>query len=68
MLDKGAMHQRLIWSTPSRMIEEISAVEIEVDPNKAVMVGQLKSVTPTNGKRIGTVTKSLAEEGVIMLD
>ena len=46
MPDKGATHQRVKCSTPIRMIEGISAVEVEVDPNKSVMVGRLKSVTP----------------------
>ena len=68
MPNKGATHQRVKCSTPSRMIEEISVVEIEVDSDKAVMVGRLKSVTPTNGKRIGMVPESLAEGGVITPD
>ena len=65
MPDKGATHQRVKCSTPSQMIEGVSVVEIEADPDKVVMVGRLKSVTPTNGKRIGTVPESLAEGGVI---
>ena len=65
---KGATHQRVKCSTPSWMIEEISAVEIEVDSDKAVMIGRLKSVTPTNGKRTGMVPESLAEGGVITPD
>ena len=68
MPDKGATHQRVKCFTPSRMIEETLAVEIEVDSDKAVMVGRLKSVTPTNGKRTGTVPESLAEGGVITPD
>ena len=68
MPDKGATHQRVKCSTPSRMIEEILAVEIEVDSDKAVMVGRLKSVTPTNGTRTGMVSESLAEGGVITPD
>ena len=51
MPDKGATHQRVKCSTPSRMIEGVSAVEVEVDLDKAVMVGRLKSVIPTNDKR-----------------
>ena len=46
----------------------VSVVEIEVDPDKAVMVVRLKSVTTTNGKRTGKVPESLVEGGVITLD
>ena len=65
---KGATHQRVKCSTPSRMIEEISSVEIEANSNRAVMAGRLKSVTPTNGNRTGMVPESLAEGGVITPD
>ena len=61
MPDKGTMYQRVKCSTPSRKIEEISAVKIEVDSDKAIMVGKLKSVTPTNGKWKRMVPNSLAE-------
>ena len=37
MPDKGAMHQRAKFSTPSRMIEEISAMEKEVDSINVVI-------------------------------
>ena len=47
------------------MIEEISTMEKEVDSDKTVMVGSLKSVTPINGKQTGMVPKSLAEGGVL---
>ena len=68
MSDKGEMHQTVKFSTTSRMIEEISTVEIEVDPDKAIIVRRLKSVTPTNGKRTRMVQESLVEGGVIMPD
>ena len=68
MPHKGATQRRVKFSTPSRMIEGILVVEIEVDPDKVVMVGRLKSVTPTNGWRTGTVQESLAEQGVITPD
>ena len=50
------------------MIEGISAVEIEVDLDKVIMVGRLKSVTPTNGKLTGTIPQSLAKRRVTMLN
>ena len=50
------------------MIEEILAVEIEVDLDKAVIVSRLKSVIPTNVKQTGIVPKSLAEGGLITPD
>ena len=50
------------------MIEEILAVEIEVNSDKAVIAGRLKSITPTNGKRTGMVLESLAEGGAITPD
>ena len=65
MPDNVATHQRVKCSTPSLMIEEISVMEIEVDPNKAVMIGRIKSVTLTNRKQTGTMLEGLAEEGVI---
>ena len=68
MPDKGAMHQRVNFSTPSQMIGEILAVEVEVDSDKAVLDSRLKSVTPTNGKRTGTVPENLAKGGVITPD
>ena len=61
MPDKGTMYQRVKCSTPSRMIEETSSVEIEVNSDKAVMAGRLKGETPTNGKRTGTFPESLVE-------
>ena len=68
MPDNGTTHQRVKYSTPSRMIEGVLLVEIEVDSDKAIMVGRLKSVTPSNGKRTRMVPKSLAEGGVITPD
>ena len=50
------------------MKEETSAVEIEVNSDKAVMAGRLKGETPTNGKRTETVPESLVEGGVITPD
>ena len=50
------------------MIEETSAVEIEVNSDKAVMAGRLKGENSTNGKQTETVPKSLVEGGVITPD
>ena len=58
----------VICSTPSRIIEEILAVETEVVLDKAIMIGGIKGVTPTSGKRTGTGPESLAEGGVITPD
>ena len=52
-------------STHSRMIEEDLAVEIEVGSNEVDMVDRPKSVTPTNGKRTGTIPESSIEGGAI---
>ena len=66
--DKGATRQKVKYSIPNRMIEETLAAEIEVNSDKAVMVGRLKGEIPTNGKRIETVPESSVEGGVIMPD
>ena len=63
MFDKGTMRLMVRCSTHSRMIEEDSVVEIEVGSDEADTVGRPKSVTPTNGKRTGTIPESLVEGG-----
>ena len=68
MTDKGATCRKVKSSTPSRMREGTSVVEIEVNSDKAVMAGRLKDETPTNGKWTGTLPDSLTEGGVITPD
>jgi hypothetical protein len=50
------------------MIEGISVEVIEVALDKVVMIGKIKSVTLTTGKRIEMDPESSAEGGVITLD
>ena len=50
------------------MIEEILVMITEVIPNKVVMIGEIKSITLSNGKRTGMVLESSVEGGVITLD
>ena len=68
MPNKGTTHQKDKCSTPSQMIEEATAAEIEVNSAKAVMAGKPKGEIPTNGKRTKIVPESSEEGGVIKPD
>ena len=68
MADKGATRRKVKCSTPSQMREGTSAVEIEVNADRAVVAGRLKGETPTNGKRTATALESLVEGEVITPD
>ena len=68
MPDKGAMHPMVKCSTPSRMIEEDSVEETEVYSTEGDGVSRPENTTPTNGKTMGTILGTSAEEGAILLD
>ena len=68
MPNKGVMHPMVRCSTPSWMIEEDLAELIEVDSAEGNMVSRLKNATPTNGKTMGTILRSLVEGGAILPD
>ena len=59
--DKGTMRLMVRCSTHSRMIEEDSAMEIEVGSDEADTVRRPKSVTSINGKQTKIVPESSAE-------
>ena len=59
MCVRGATRQKAKCSTLNQRIEEISAAETEDNPDRAGIIGTLKSVITANGKR----TEEISEEG-----
>ena len=68
MADKGATRQKDKCCTLSRMIEEVTAEEIEANSAKAIVAGRPKGGIPSNGNRTIIVPESTEKGGVISPD